>query len=353
MPTGGVPHGVAAIICSQPKYARSILGCVLLAPLTGCSLPPARHTLADQPPVTLFARASDLLKGQLDIVAPSGWTASVLPGRAAGADVVVFTRRARVQPARYRVLVIPGSGCTRWSPVAERYFAGLLHAEVMVLHKPYVDVMSEWDAPCTQAFIEMDSLATWRDAAVSAVLAFPFGIGSPLPLVVVGISEGGELLPPVVDALPAVSAVVMVSSSGLDPVVAGALQARRVGHVDAWHGLQWAQESSQSDDLLVQGRTLRYWRALWQWSLTSPLVSAAWPLLRVWGDADQSVPQEAYLQFSAIAVKRQAPFCDIRMRGADHGLQTGQRDGVQWLWSQLERWARQPEINLCDVVRTN
>lgn len=327
---------------------------VLLVLLTAC----APHSASVRPipaPADVSTVACQPTSGarqaRTDIGAPPGWVTHVLPARAAAAEVVVLSRPARVPPARYRVLVIPGSGCTRWAPIAERYFAGLLHADVVVLHKPHVDVTAGWHAPCTDAFIANDALDDWRDTAVAAVATLSDRLGATLPWVVVGISEGAELLPAVAAALPAVSAVVMVSASGLDPAVAGTLQAQRVGHVDVWQAVQRAQASAWPDDLLVQGRTLRYWRALWQWSLADPLMSATWPLLRVWGDADLSVPPEAYWQFSAMAATRQAPFCDIRLPGADHGLQTPQQDGIQWLWSQLERWARQPESPLCDVVR--
>ncbi len=254
---------------------------------------------------------------------------------------------------RYQVLVVPGSGCTRWAPLVDRYFAGLLHADVVVLHKPQVDVMAGMTATCPPAFVATDSLPYWRDAAVAAVAAMPRDPLPALPQVVVGISEGAELLPEVVSSMPAVAAVVMVSASGLDPAAAGALQAERAGHADAWQALQAVQASDLPDDRLVQGRTLRYWRTFWGWPLAAPLLSAPWPLLRVWGEADETVPLTAYLQFNLLASTRKAPFCDIRLSRADHGLQTADKDGVQWLWSQLERWARQPAKNICDVVGTN
>src|SRR6218665_1316384 len=58
-----------------------------------------------------------------------------------GADGVVLQallRSERVAPLRYRVIVLPGSGCAGLGAFAERYFAGLLHAQVLVLHKPGV-----------------------------------------------------------------------------------------------------------------------------------------------------------------------------------------------------------------------
>ena len=274
-----------------------------------------------------------------------------LPGHVPGADVVAFHRQARVQPARYQVLVIPGSGCTRWAPIAERYFAGLRRADVVVLHKPYVDVMAEVNAECPLFFTAHDALTAWRDAAVAAVAALPTDPGSALPTLVVGISEGAELLPHVAADLRNVVGVVMVSASGLDPATAGAAHAAHIGQSAAWEALRAAQASNLPDDHLVQGRTLRYWRDFWQWSLTAPLVSGPWPLLRVWGDADATLPASAYLMFNRFASDRQARFCDVRLHGAGHALQTAEKDGIQWLWSQLERWARQAAVtHPCDVV---
>ena len=325
-----------------------LVGALLVAMLMGCTLPVAQPAVEQAlvPVVSPSIRPADLDRIEL----PQSWSALALSGPAPGDDVVAFHRHALVQPARYQVLVLPGSGCTRWAPLVERYFAGLLHAEVVVLHKPHVDVMAGLNATCPPAFVATDSLTYWRDAAVAAVAALPRGPKPALPQVVVGISEGAELLPDVVSAMSSVSGVVMVSASGLDPAVAGALQAERMGHSAAWQALRSMQASDSADDVLVQGRSLRYWRAFWHWPLTASLLSAPWPLLRIWGDADESVPLAAYLQFTLQASNRKLPFCDIRLPGADHALQTAQRDGIQWLWSQLERWARQPEKGMCEVV---
>lgn len=331
------------------RSVSALLSTLLGAMLVGCTLPTTHTTVERLVPVPVGSPPVGQAELQ-HIELPQGWSALALPGPAPGVDVVAFRRHALVQPVRYRVLVLPGSGCTRWAPLVERYFAGLLHAEVVVLHKPHVDVMAGLNATCPPAFVAADSLTHWRDAAVSAVAALRQGPQPALPQVVVGISEGAELLPEVASALSAVSGVVMVSASGLDPTVAGALQAGRMGHAAAWQALRSMQASDLPDDVLVQGRSLRYWRAFWHWPLTEPLLSAPWPLLRIWGDADESVPPDAYLHFNLLASNREAPFCDMRLPGADHGLQTAHRDGIQWLWSQLERWARQPGQHMCDVI---
>jgi len=79
---------------------------------------------------------------------PAGWSLATLPGAHPGVALAVLRRAALVPPTRYRVVVVPGSGCTGWLPVAPRYFAGLLHAELLVLHKPAVQVNTGLKAEC-------------------------------------------------------------------------------------------------------------------------------------------------------------------------------------------------------------
>ncbi|MEO8119356.1 MAG: alpha/beta hydrolase [Rhodoferax sp.] len=289
---------------------------------------------------------------------PAGWSLDSLPGARSGVQLAVLRRAALVPPTRYRVVVLPGSGCTGWLPVAPRYFAGLLHAELLVLHKPGVNVGAGLAAECTADFVQNDSLSVWRDHARAALQAHqtrlpPHPPSDPvLPVLLLGISEGAELLPELAADVPALAGVVMISAPGLDPRDAGELQARRLGQAPAWQALARAQASDASDDTVFEGRTLGYWRDFWHWRLARPLLDAPWPLLRVWGDADGLVPVIAYQQFAQQAHSRAAPFCDLRLPAADHGLQgePGQRDGLQWLWARLEAWARQPAAGFCAQV---
>lgn len=285
---------------------------------------------------------------------PPEWTLATLPGAQADVLLNVLKRRALAPPARYRVVVVPGSGCTGWLPVAARYFAGLLHAELLVLHKPYVNITAGLGADCPPDFVAQDTLASWREHARAALQAH-FAQSAPepenaLPVLLIGISEGAELLPFLADSVPSLTGVVMLSAPGLDPREAGALLAQQAGQWPAWQALQNAQASGLPDAQLFEGRTLGYWRDFWRWQLTQPLLDGLWPLLRVWGDADELVAAEAYQRFGQQAQTRAAPFCDWRLPGANHGLQSalaGQRDGVQWLWARLEVWARNPAPGLC------
>lgn len=283
---------------------------------------------------------------------PAGWRVEVLPGAQSGVDLVVLKRPALVAPARYRVVVLPGSGCTGWLPLAKPYFSGLLHAELLVLHKPQADISAMAGTACKPGFIQTDALSAWRDHARAALRADQRRQPtlSALPQLLLGISEGAELLPELAPEMAALAGVVMLAAPGLDPRETAELQVRRLGQWPAWQRVEWARSSDAGDGVIVQGRTLRYWRDFWNWPLAEPLRLASWPLLRVWGDADELVPLAAYQQFATLARQRTAPFCDLRLPGADHGLQTGSRDGVQWLWARLEIWARTPEKGFCEAV---
>lgn len=289
------------------------------------------------------------LPGAPESPAPPGFRTLVLPGRD-GATLQALERGARVAPLRYRVVVVPGSGCAGMGAFAGRYFAGLLHAQVLVLHKPGVDPQAR-TAPgdCAPDFVQADALSTWAAHARAALRsdAARHPGGPQVPQWLVGISEGGELLPTLAPEVPRLAGLVLLASSGLDPLEAGTLQAQRQGLLAPWQAVGRAQASTELDSTVVQGRSLRYWRDLWQWPLAAPLIAGPWPLLQVWGADDELVPAVAYERFAAQAASRSAPYCPRSLPGADHGLQRPGHDGVQQVWGWLEQWARRPQAGPC------
>jgi hypothetical protein len=274
----------------------------------------------------------------------------VLPGRD-GATLQALERGARVAPLRYRVVVVPGSGCAGMGAFAGRYFAGLLHAQVLVLHKPGVDPHAR-TAPgdCASGFVQQDRLSAWLAHARAALQADALWRQGepPVPQLLVGISEGAELLPALAPEVPQLAGLVLIGASGLDPQQAGVLQAERLGAQAAWAALGHIQASRWADSAVVQGRSLGYWRDLWSWPLALPLVRSPWPLLQVWGGDDALVPAAAYAHFAHLAARRTVPYCARRIGGADHGLQRPDgSDGVQQVWAWVEQWARAPQAGLC------
>ncbi|MDD2720347.1 MAG: hypothetical protein PHH47_03470 [Gallionella sp.] len=264
-------------------------------------------------------------------------------------------RPALATPARYRVIFIPGSGCTDMQPIADRYFRGLLHAEVLVLQKPGV---TPSDQPCTPEFVRHDALKSW---AATAGQALRSASPTTLPQLLVGASEGAEILPYLSPQITNLRGLVMISSAGLDPRETLALQARRLGAEAAYREIGAAVASDQDDLTPLQGRTLKYWRDLWNWRVTEYLLVSPVPVIQVWGGNDSLIPAEAYQRFATLAVDAQParppgkpPYiCSERLAQADHGLQSRERDGLQWLWAKLEQWARIPNSPPCAALSTH
>ena len=288
---------------------------------------------------------------------PSDFQVHPLPGDG-GVMLWALQRSERAAPLRYRVIVVPGSGCAGMGVMADRYFAGLLHAQVLVLHKPGVAAQARTaPADCAPGFVQRDRLAAWLAHARAALRADASQRqGQPaVPQLLVGISEGAELLPALASEVPNLAGLVLVSSSGLDPQEAGALQARRLGLEADWRALGVLQAGLLPDTTVAQGRSLGYWRDLWRWPVAQPLIDGPWPVLQVWGGEDALVPAAAFERF-AQRMDQRAPlsWCVHRLDGADHGLQhagPAGGDGVQQVWAWTEQWARAPQAGLCGPLR--
>lgn len=262
----------------------------------------------------------------------AGFIQRAVPG-ASGAVLQALQRAERTAPLRYRVIVIPGSGCAGMGPIADRTAP----------------------ADCPHSFVALDRHSTWLAHARAALRADASERqGQPaVSQLLVGISEGAELLPALAPEVPHLAGLVLIGASGLDPQEAGALQARRLGVQGDWAALGQIVAGAPHDSVVVQGRSLGYWRDLWNWPLTLSLLQGPWPLLQVWGSDDALVPAVAYTRFAELAALRTAPYCARRIDGADHGLQRAAAglDGVQQVWAWTEQWARQPAAGLCAPLR--
>ncbi|MFN3440226.1 MAG: alpha/beta hydrolase [Acidovorax sp.] len=339
---------------ASPVLAFFVAAVAVAFVLCGCVAPPRAAQTAE--PSTVASPRPAPAPTVPTPQSVEGFALQSLPG-AGGATLQALQRAERTAPLRYRVIVIPGSGCAGMGPMADRYFAGLLHAQVLVLHKPWVDPQARTaPADCAREFVQQDRLSTWLAHARAALVADAQQRereGAPaLPQLLVGISEGAELLPALAPEVSQLAGLVMLASSGLDPQEAGALQAQRLEAQADWEELGHVVAGRRADSTVLQGRSLVYWRDLWNWPLMRPLVQSPWPLLQVWGGDDALVPAAAYERFAQMASVRTVPFCARRIDGADHGLQRRAAgiDGVQQVWAWTEQWARNPQAGLCGAL---
>lgn len=277
----------------------------------------------------------------------AAWEIRPLPTVNADRHIQVLWRAASHSAALYRLVVIPGSGCAGMGPLAERYFEGLQAAEIWIFHKPY---SRPWVATppdrCAGDFVQYDSLGRWQAdalAALQAMLQQP----SRLPVLLLGISEGAEILPALAaQSGSALVGLVLLSAPGLDPAQTFQLQLKKMGRSEVWSELQARVRSTLPNDHVVHGRSLRYWRDLWGWSLVEPLWAIRAPVLQVWGDADELIPPVAYQAFAEQSRGRVMALCSWRWPRANHALRMPAGvQAQQQLWPVLDRWVRHGRLD--------
>ncbi|RYF57755.1 MAG: alpha/beta hydrolase, partial [Comamonadaceae bacterium] len=165
----------------RPRASLVLAFCMVLGVaglLTGCAgpvqvdAPAVSETMAGGYEPASADDADDADAAAVAAVQGEHFVRRSLPGADGATTLQVLTRDARTAPLRYRVIVIPGSGCAGMGPIAERYFAGLLHAQVLVLHKPGVGPQAR-TAPgdCAPGFVQQDRLSTWLAHARAALQA--------------------------------------------------------------------------------------------------------------------------------------------------------------------------------------
>ena len=257
----------------------------------------------------------------------------VLPGAAS-----IWLRGALGGPARLRVWWVPGSGCPGFMPTGQAWLDAWPEAEIRVLIKPGIDAAGR----CAPDFPSRDRLRDWSHAArlaieSSATSAQPL---QPLPTLLVGLSEGGEILAALAPAVEGLSGLVLIAAPGLDPQAWAAEQAAREHDTAGWRALLAQASSDAPDETLLDGRSLGYWRDLLQWRQQAALLALPVPLARAWGERDERIPPTAYARFAALANARSGGWCDWPVPAANHALQGSQGDGIAQLLSRLSAWSR-------------
>ncbi len=251
-------------------------------------------------------------------------------------------RDALQTPASYLAIVLPGSGCAGFGPIADQYFRGLVSGKVLILSKHFVDPWRRVPAgDCGREFITHDDLERWSEEAANSADDALARLRDRLPVILVGISEGGEMLPRIISRIPQTSALVLIGSAGLDPAKVAAMKFRYGKEHDAWTLLIAEARSKSPNKKIVQGRTLKYWRSLLTWRVSDFLQRSELPILQAWGAKDTLVPDQAYMSFARqMHDANPDSYCALRFSDADHDLQSVDADYIQEVWRELEQFAK-------------
>lgn len=247
------------------------------------------------------------------------------------------------------LFVVPGSDCASMAQYLPQYFRGLEGesgaVRIFILHKRFIQE-SSWNGVwgCSRAFIDVDYPSRWvadqTEFITTQLQAAQSTRAQPKRVVLVGISEGGEIVPLLARSLPAVTHVALLSNGGMNPMDVYRMQAQRHGFAAAGDfdgtDLATAREGMQQ---YISGRRPRYWLELQQITHSDNLLALSIPLLIAMGENDQSVPIEsAWYIRDQFALRGKSNLTLLTYPGADHGLATNRHAHLPDFWHALDLW---------------
>ncbi len=150
------------------------------------------------------------------------FSAQRLPG-APGEELWALQRGpAGATPALPRRWSFLGSGCAGIGPFADRYFRGLLHAQVTVLHEPGLHPADTTPAAdCPARFVQADHLSAWANSRARRATAGHYrarSLSCQRAMAAGGYFEGVELLPSLAASTgPGLAGLVMMAGQWAGP----------------------------------------------------------------------------------------------------------------------------------------
>lgn len=249
------------------------------------------------------------------------------------------------------LFVISGSGCTSMKYLLPQYFRGLDGESgpmrVFILQKRFIQART-WGRTlgCDDDFVQADRPQRWiADQAefIHAQLALVQNRAvRPKRIVVLGISEGGDIVPILAHRIVGITHAAILSNGGMNPLDAYRLQAHRHGFdiastVLGNPGQTLANGSTTAP--LIAGRTSRYWLELSQLRHTAGLLALDIPLLMAMGEADQAVPiASAYYLAEQFKQHQKSNLTLLSYPNADHALRSNTHFYLPDFWHALDLW---------------
>lgn len=272
-----------------------------------------------------------------------------------GGNAIYFSLDKSLSPTQERIenyfFVISGSDCTSMQYFLPQYFRGLEgeagKLRLFMLHKRFIEA-GTWGrvGGCSDEFIRADYPSRWiadQREFIKAQLKWAKQAGLvPKRVILVGISEGGDIVPMLAESIAEVTHAVILSNGGMNPIDTYRLQAKKHGIGEAAAVLaSLAREPADPDaiDVSLGRRTWRYWSELNQLKTADALLALKIPILLAMGEADQLVPiesaQRTHDRFAALG---KSNFTLATYAQADHGLVSPSGSQLPHFWHALELW---------------
>ena len=247
------------------------------------------------------------------------------------------------------IFVVAGAGCGSMGRYLPQYFTGWEGesglTRIRVLLKRHIRAQDSGDE-CSEAFIRADHLSQWRADQLAFIKTqlrqFNERGIRPRRVILLGISEGAELVPLLARDLPQITHLALLANAGNSAIPTYRALAAIYPHMQqGWDVLSRALASSPADpeQARIHGRSWRYWSEIAGIDQTRNLLAARLPVFAGVGEADTLIPPGA-----ANALRKafsDAGRSDLQLRiypAADHGLRSPDKNYLPDFMWQLDQW---------------
>lgn len=261
---------------------------------------------------------------------------------------LLSVKKSPTNPITY-VFVVGGSDCASFAYFLPQYFRGLEgesgDVHIYMLQKRYISPYS-WGRVwgCSHKFVRSDHPEQW----LADQAEFIRQQLSSLPqapkqrVVLLGISEGGEIAPILAQRIPETTHLVILANGGLDPLDAYALQRSKQGLVipEKLNALLEKQVLSEPENSsLILGRTESYWLQISKIQQIENLLLLNIPILMAMGMKDQVVPIESAWYAKEIFEKQSNKNLTlITYPEADHSLASQKKNFLPDFFHKMDMW---------------
>lgn len=261
---------------------------------------------------------------------------------------IASARKSPADPITY-VFVVGGSDCSSFAHFLPQYFRGLEgesgNIHIYMLQKRFIGEHT-WGRSigCSNQFVRADYPERWITDQLEFIQQQLSVVDKHLKsrIVLLGISEGGEIAPILAQRIPQTTHLVILANGGLDPLAAYTLQRSKLGLAPSEKLRKLLKNpvlsGSKNTDFIL-GRTAAYWLQINSIQQSENLLLLNIPILMTMGTEDQVVPIESALYAKEkFDNKSKKNFRLITYSGADHSLASEKINFLPDFFHKMDLW---------------